>query len=31
LRLGDDVIPDGVPFVLGHGLPEAAYHLPSAA
>lgn len=31
LRLGDDVIRDGVPFVLGHGLPEAAYHLPSAA
>jgi hypothetical protein len=25
-RLGDDVIRDGVPFVLG---PEAAYHLPS--
>ena len=31
LRLGDDVIRDGVPFVLGHGLPEAAYHLSSAS
>jgi hypothetical protein len=31
LELRDDMIRDGVPLVFGHSLPEAAYHLPSAA
>ena len=30
LKLGDDVIGDGVPFLLGQALLEAAHHLAGA-